>query len=506
MVPGAIRFFHTFVRGANADAAWEARGEATPTGHRWSRLAEARVGWLCTAAGDTTPPAPVDMVVTFPVASALDEFRSSLKQGTGRAMLILRGDPHDPDLQAALLAACRTNLVFDPQCEPARAPYLRRLILAAGQVEAVRRDLAALLAAEPPPGATEDLVQAYELLCLLADDAPGFDRRILWDFPGRTDRAAALAACLAALVRLEGLPAFLEAVARFRGDGSLWLSDFEQLREALRERDGPVSADAALADARRLSPDLDRLLSDLDVRAGRAEEPADGEGYAAIRKRLLAGSVRFPARWRERASPADLAAAAADLLAETDDERRVPYLRLFARVDFPLPPEPLLPLLASAHRQVKYQAARMLARLDHPAVRCLALDALRDATTEWHLGLTLLAGSATDADARLFGPLIDASPDDEELHRRCSDILRIVESGRLSAEAAAPLLVRIYEETPCSNCRGDAVRLLARYGRLPPWLAAECVFDVDEVTAAIASAASGPATGEPGPGEGVREV
>lgn len=458
------------------------------------------------AAGDTTQSAFADMVVTCPLASVLDDFRSSLKQGTGRAMLILRRDPHDPDLQAALLAACRTNLVFDPQCEPARAPYLRRLILAAGQVEAVRRDLAALLAAEPPPGATEDLVQAYELLCLLADDAPGFDRWILWDFSGRTDRAAAPAACLAALVRLEGLPAFLEAVARFRGDGSIWLSDFEQLREALRERDGPVSADAALADARSRSPDLDRILSDLDAQGDRALEPTEAEDYAAIRRRLLAGAVRFPARWWARATPADLAVAAADLLAETDDERRLPYLRLFARTDFPLPPEPLLPLLASTHRQVRYQAARMLARLDHSAVRRLALDALGDPTTEWHLGLMLLAASATDADAPLFGPLIDASPDDEELHRRCGDILRIVERGRLSAEAASPWLVRIYEETPCSNCRGDAVRLLARYDRLPSWLVAECVFDVDEATAAIAVAASGPAMGDPGPGEDGREA
>ncbi len=404
-------------------------------------------------------------------------------------MLLLQESPGDPALNAALLDACRTNLVFDTQCEPARAPFLLRLIRATGRAEAFAQAIAAGLAAEQPGGGRADFVQAYELLCLLAAEAPDADSNLLRTLLERAHPAAGRASCTEALVRLEGLPALVFALERFDGEGFPDSSELKSLLDVLRDRDGAVSTDAALARARSENSALARGLAAIEAEPVPPPPPASIDDYATVRRQLAAGALRFPALWWERASPADLAAAAADLLAETEDVRRLPYLKLFARTDFPLPPEPLLELVASPDRHVRYQAARLLGRLDHPAVHRLALDAFAERTTQWPLGLTLLGGSATDDDARLFGPLVDASPDEEELHRRCSDLLRIIGSGRVTAEAAAPLLLRIYEATPCSNCRGEAVRLLAAYGRLPARIADECAFDVDGQTAAVAAAA-----------------
>jgi hypothetical protein len=58
-------------------------------------------------------------------------------------------------------------------------------------------------------------------------------------------------------------------------------------------------------------------------------------------------------------------------------------------------------------------------------------------------------------------------------------VLEIVENGGLPLDEGVPWLVRVYEETPCSSCRHNAVGQLAALGRLPDWIAAEWPFDVE---------------------------
>lgn len=230
------------------------------------------------------------------MTATLEAFRSSLRRGSGRAMLILRDDPDNPDLLAALFHSCTVNEVFDTQCEEARAAYLRRLILATGQADAFRRDLAAHLAgacvaarvegAEESEGGAEgatledavpedlhpddirpgdlrpkDLGQTFELLCLLAADDPTFDRRVLWDFLARTDFETACFGCADALVRLDGLPALLHCVEHFRQDYAEANWELSHLLYELRERDGEAAANEALEAARRTSAALDHLLT-----------------------------------------------------------------------------------------------------------------------------------------------------------------------------------------------------------------------------------------------------
>jgi hypothetical protein len=41
------------------------------------------------------------------------------------------------------------------------------------------------------------------------------------------------------------------------------------------------------------------------------------------------------------------------------------------------------------------------------------------------------------------------------------------------------LLVSLYDNGPCTNCRERCVDLLHRLGRLPDWMARECLFDAN---------------------------
>lgn len=448
------------------------------------------------------------------MTATLDAFRSSLRRGSGRAMLILRDDPDNPDLLAALFRSCTVNEVFDTQCEEARAAFLRRLILATGQADAFRRDLAAHLAgagareggegseesgggaAEPSPGdmrpadmhsedlGPKDLGQTFELLCLLAADEPTFDRRVLWDFLARTDFETARFGCTDALVRLDGLPALLHCVEGFPADFANAPYELDGLVYELRERDGEAAANEALAAARGTSAALDLLLTlaagDEWAFVGQTGEPSD---YRTIKAELDAGKrAFFPGGWSRRASAEDVALAAVDLLAETDDLRRNPYLHQFFRVPFPLDPEPLFPLLKSPHKRVRIAARNVFGQMCHPGVRQLALAAIAEgAAADW-FGLHLLQGSAEPGDSALFGPFIAAARAAGEIdvvHWAYMSILDIIKNDRLPLDEGVPWLVRIYEETPCSNCRHKAVAQLTALGRLPDWIAAEWPFDVE---------------------------
>lgn len=458
------------------------------------------------------------------MTATLDAFRSSLQRGSGRAMLILRDDPDNPDLLAALFHSCTVNEVFDTQCEEARAAYLRRLIIATGQVDAFRRDLAAHLAgacareggegseesgggaAEPSPGdmrpeemnsedlGPKDLGQTFELLCLLAADEPSFDRRVLWDFLARTDFETARFGCADALVRLDGLPALLHCVEHFRQDYAEANWELGHLLHELRERDGEALANEALEDARCTSPALDHLLTLVPYDGPWStwrDQPSD---YRTLKADLDAGERSlFPGGWSFRASPEDLALAATDLLAETDDLRRRPYLHLFFRIPFPLDPEPLFPLLKSEHKRVRFAARRVFGQMCHPGVRQLALAAITDgAAADW-AGLHLLRGSAEPGDSALFDPFIaaaSAAGEDAVVHWAYISILEIIENDRLPLDEGLPWLVRVYEETPCSTCRRRVVKYLMAVGRVPDWIAMEWPFDaaVDAVELNDASA------------------
>jgi hypothetical protein len=50
-------------------------------------------------------------------------------------------------------------------------------------------------------------------------------------------------------------------------------------------------------------------------------------------------------------------------------------------------------------------------------------------------------------------------------------------------EESRAVLLRLYEDVPCSFCRGTAVSNLVASGGLPDWIAEECRYDAEAETA-----------------------
>jgi len=179
---------------------------------------------------------------------ALSAFRKALRQGSGRAMLILGQAPGDERLWDELLRACQRDLRFDRQCEDPRDGYLFRLIQRSGQGAFFIRELQRSLRSRTKDDEF-DAGQMFAILCRLAADTRDFDRSWLRDWLFGENYEALGSNTLHAYVGFEGVAGLLFCVDHFsqaidenidQEDG--WL--LEALREALATRDGKESADA----------------------------------------------------------------------------------------------------------------------------------------------------------------------------------------------------------------------------------------------------------------------
>src|SRR3954453_19146871 len=197
------------------------------------------------------------------MSPSVPAFGSALKKGLGRAMILLRQEPDNAALRAELLRACRTSPHHDGQIEDGRAPYLHRLIGAAGQERYFGRGLSRWLAEAGPGDESTDTAQAFHVLCLLAADDASFDRAVLRDFVRGATYAMTDVDSMEAFIRLEGIEALLLYVRRFAGqmiaEDEVW--SFKYLVEALGEREGVEAVASALEAARATCPELDRLMS-----------------------------------------------------------------------------------------------------------------------------------------------------------------------------------------------------------------------------------------------------
>lgn len=412
-------------------------------------------------------------------------FRAALGKGSGRAMILLRQAPDDPALHAELLRACGSNLHYDGQSESSRAPYLHRLIQATGRQRGFWQELWRWLAETRAPDDGTDVAQAFHVLCLLAAEDASLDRALLHEFIGRASYDTTGVGAMMAFIRLEGLPALLLYVRRFADDiaqpDEAW--SFRCLVEALSEREGAEAAASALAAARAACPELDRLMA-LDLEPVQ-EEPTRSMGYAAAREALAAGGRRFPWAWARHASPEELAQAARDLLAEHDARRLGAYLALFRRRPFPGPITGLIPLVRHEDRLVARDAAEILGRAGGRDLRALALELL-DGERPWN-GIRMLRGSLEAGDLQRIARRLDhAALGADGWHEAGLAVLDLLDEQESPPEAGRALLLRLYEEEPCSFCRGSVVGRLAALGGLPGWMAEECRHDAEPETVSLA--------------------
>ncbi len=406
-----------------------------------------------------------------------EDFTAALAKGSGRSVLLMRQAADLRSFEDALIHACLHDLAYDPQCEHERSEYLARLIIETGDE---KRLFARLAAQIKDHGVDAPLL--FTVLARLAAKNGECEKSAVRKAYLDLDSEAQLD-CIDALVRLVGMPAFIEAAARLDTDleGEGWRAG--GLLDALKEHH-EASFDQSVVSARAEHLSVERLMAQYEASAQTtpvAHGPCD---VPAIRAELRQGRRLRGVIFNELSND-DWQLICEDFRGQDRDEIALQYLALFGRRPFTGSPNDIVCCTKSSNSRVVWAATRALGRMESPIVRDMALEQILTGTPS---GVRLLASNYRSGDLAIILPMLRDLSDDNEVHDLGLAILNLTSENGVSLEDSADILLLLYERTPCSMCRADVVSRLFKAGRVPDWMAGECRFDSDPDTARLFAA------------------
>jgi hypothetical protein len=163
------------------------------------------------------------------------------------------------------------------------------------------------------------------------------------------------------------------------------------------------------------------------------------------------------------------------------------WLLRFRNSPYPHDPADLIALTYHDNPRVAWQAMLALGQLTDPRIRARALEALANPETLLYPAAVRLFARNTDAsDMNLLEAQLEAlliQGDEERIHTFGSHFRDYAEAN--PDMPLTPLLLSVYENTPCSFCRYSSIKLLLVRSDAPAWLIPECRYDCDEDTRAL---------------------
>lgn len=437
-----------------------------------------------------------------------EQFAVALRSGHGRAVqhVLAYGATGFDDL---IVNACLHNQAYDAQCEGSRAAWMLQIAEAAGLEKRVAREVAAALRAGANDDGIWDVSQCTRLALYFAERGEGDARSALYAACGKTSDGADLVAAHE-IIGLDGADGLLFVAERL-GE-RLVKSPESQIDDfPIRwydEQHGKGAARRILAAAAAQHAHVSAYLRHIEDARGKLrgrrrridnipkswfEEPRKRPSIHSmsaddVLRDIDAGAPGkakfFYRSWGMRTSESALQAIAARLFQETNPDRLARLLAVFMARPFPLFDARTVRFADHADRDVRWAAYAALANHAHPDVRKLALDRLNAERFE-ERELMLFKLNLRPGDWALIRHSLEWPADTERLHSLLSDVQDVF--GLAPSEEAVEPLLLVYERTPCAICRHCAVNALDRSGRVPPWVAEECRYDVDPRAGAAAS-------------------
>lgn len=351
-----------------------------------------------------------------------------------------------------------------------------------------------------------DLNQLCELTALMAkggDDAAGDALRDrVWGHQfGEAEMVG-----YHALVVLDGVPAVVELSRRF---GELLIADSEEMLPSLGdltyELDILPKAEIKLRELAETDTAIRAYLDKERSEATRyqntsklTKEQRQEQTRERIRKEYplekvfgdaSAGIGEYPGRYMsfgKYASEEDLREVMRRLEAETDENVLMRLLWIFRRAALPDLYPRIWALAESKNDAIRAAATEALAQSRDPRVGefgraklCSPNFSENDSEV-----LDLFIRNYRLGDEDLIMPAISRlSPNDDNAHNFGYSILKICKENDLPV--LSDLLTWVYETTPCTTCRRDAVKWMANNGCVSHETASECLHDADEDTQKI---------------------
>lgn len=411
------------------------------------------------------------------------QFRSSIRRGTGEAHLILQRHPAT-DFSDEIINAAIWNYAYDAQSEGSRAIYIAELMALSQHQQKIRNAILTGLATEEND--TWALVQLFDLAKILAQKGDQEARQAIYnrfytkiiagsDWCGYTD--------ILELDGFEGLQFIATTIGKaMEKDPSIW--EDKMIINHFQMDHPEMNAWPALEDASQNNRFIKIYLEKITATENRREQhqqenPRPEINYTTVAEKIKSKAT-IPVRYggAKQLSATDLKKLADDFLQETDRLKQEKYCRIFAQVKYPYDNyQPLLALAKSNYlktdRLVEF-AAGALKYFTGPDIRQFALDQLNQNQTPYRY-LDLLVANYKEGDNQLLTNIALAFNDEDDIHA-ITDGYTDIYAANPTKECKEPLEV-LYSKLTCGVCRGIILRRLIDNNVLSEQLKQEMQFD-----------------------------
>jgi hypothetical protein len=406
------------------------------------------------------------------------EFEDSIKQGTGRAILILKENPQ-VDFNDIIIQACVHNFAYDPQSEGSRAHYLYDLIRLCSYRKTLERQVLAELSKFAAPLYSHGLDQLFELAAFQARNGNTQAKEVIYSKLRAIGARELLCYRFTGCIDADGVQG-LVFLAKFLGkemrqDRGLW--DDDHLIRYAEEHFSDSNPRKTLEDLGRTDKDVATYLEVVrqTVHNQEARESVFQRipTYDLLKSRIEA-DVGIAGPWAKRAPEEVIVQLARDMLEQKDTKKISPYLMLFSSVKFPFDYSVFLELLNPDDLEFTCLICRALQHFRDKRIRALALANLHDNLC-LEESVDLLVENFEDGDSEMLANLLESAQDEGDFHSLGLSITKIFSKNK-TAGAFIPLL-KIYERTRCGVCRHYSIEIMQENGILPEWIKEEAALD-----------------------------
>ena len=266
-----------------------------------------------------------------------------------------------------------------------------------------------------------------------------------------------------------------------QADPSFWVDDslIWQFDAAM----GIESGLMALEHEAKTDPDVASYIAGLrmtrEIRNA-ASKIFDGTGYTGaevvvhVRENPKDRCIWLP-RWGMQADSEQRETVFAALLSCDEPKQIKRLLRCFQKKGVPRFDRRLLRWIDSSDQELRWAAVRAVAPTKHLELRQMAIRLISDG--EIADGIALLVNNFEAGDFAFCARHLKLRDDPDEVHNLVGELLDLCEANPDSD--ALDCLLYVYEFSPCSICRGRAVKALMDKSTAPDWVQAEAAFDAN---------------------------
>ena len=391
-------------------------------------------------------------------------FKSSIRRGTGEAILILK-EHEQADFSKEIIYTATHDLAYNSQSEGTRAAFLYDIIILAQQKKTILDAiLSCLLRQKDDHNA---LHQMCEIARLAAQDGYTKARTTLYKRFYKNLKKGYTRCGEESILALDGKNGLLRVAdvigQKLKANPEAWQDNFmqNQFQEDNPDIDVQAFLNAAAVTNDNIKAYIRGVEENNELNSNDESREPVAFAYASVKSRIETGTWKYiPSAIIKELSANDVQLLADDLLKEKNPKKLKIYLRIFGRVQFPYSYTSIL-AIAENNRFAKAGlipfALRALTYFNAPEIRKFAMGKIAASKFSENF-LPPLVMNYKKGDGKLLSATIAKLKQQDRLHYIALYLSDIYDANP-TAECKEPIEL-IYEKLDCSICRRNLVKIL----------------------------------------------